>query len=574
MKSSYNFEKNKNNHKSSLDINLIIYIFISIILLYRCLFSFCQSDEAFYLTFVDRLWKGDAFLADEWHPAQFYSVILYPFYFAYRLFIPDGTGVYLFFRILMQVYISLVGWMLYKFCKNYNGPIISITCALIFVLFTRANIFGPSYYNLALAFAAHSYLLFQKYIGMKKVFLSGILMAFSVLCMPYEAVFVIFFCLILLISGKYRQDILYFGAGIFIAVVYFVIFSARHIGGIIANIPFILGDPEHASVSSNIIRFIKIYISFFKIYTAASLLICALTFFVFVFKDKFGNKLADMAYIILIMLQFVVAFIGFIHCGYKGIGHTLYILLPLCLFSLEMSFINGTIWKNSRFIALMYIGAGLFLSFLIGSNTAIDAPSIGLVLMDIAAIMMLAGDIKEHCKINKCYRIAFIGFVFILLINASIMLYERWNIVYRDKPMNELNSRIIAGPAAGLYTSTEHRDQYMEVLSMIDDLETKYQGKVLYSNILPWAYVYSSYGYATPTAWRNEISSPRLMEYYELHPDNYPDIVVIFNPEIGADPEDSTPNKNTLAGPFYDYIITNSSDCIHYSVADVYVIAH
>ena len=64
------------------------------------------------------------------------------------------------------------------------------------------------------------------------------------------------------------------------------------------------------------------------------------------------------------------------------------------------------------------------------------------------------------------------------------------------------------------------------------------------------------------------------MEYYELHPDNYPDIVAIFNPEIGADPEDSTPNENTLSGPFYDYIVTNSSDCIHYSVADVYVVVH
>lgn len=60
------------------------------------------------------------------------------------------------------------------------------------------------------------------------------------------------------------------------------------------------------------------------------------------------------------------------------------------------------------------------------------------------------------------------------------MFYEKWNVAYRDESMDELKSRITAGPAAGLYTSMEHRDQYMEVIFMIDDLEAKYQGKVLY----------------------------------------------------------------------------------------------
>ena len=49
-------------------------------LLFHTQYSFCQSDESFYISHVKRLYEGNRLILDEWHPTQFYLPILLPFY--------------------------------------------------------------------------------------------------------------------------------------------------------------------------------------------------------------------------------------------------------------------------------------------------------------------------------------------------------------------------------------------------------------------------------------------------------------------------------------------------------------
>ena len=57
---------------------------IAVILVVRCFYSFCWSDEGFYLSLVHRFWVGDRPFVDEWSGVQLYAVVLLPIYALYR----------------------------------------------------------------------------------------------------------------------------------------------------------------------------------------------------------------------------------------------------------------------------------------------------------------------------------------------------------------------------------------------------------------------------------------------------------------------------------------------------------
>lgn len=50
--------------------NILIIIMIGIVLLVRSFYSFCGTDECFYLSTTHRFWQGDKPIIDEWNPAQ------------------------------------------------------------------------------------------------------------------------------------------------------------------------------------------------------------------------------------------------------------------------------------------------------------------------------------------------------------------------------------------------------------------------------------------------------------------------------------------------------------------------
>ena len=85
-------------------------------LILHCRLSFCQSDESFYLALAHRLWSGDRLIIDEWHVAQFYSPIILPFYALFRAAVPDGSGVYLYARVLHVFFSVVVSILFYREC--------------------------------------------------------------------------------------------------------------------------------------------------------------------------------------------------------------------------------------------------------------------------------------------------------------------------------------------------------------------------------------------------------------------------------------------------------------------------
>ena len=194
-----------------------------------------------------------------------------------------------------------------------------------------------------------------------------------------------------------------------------------------------------------------------------------------------------------------------------------------------------------------------------GSDGKIRSFPIGMTISTVGAIIA----IEEYIKYKELTGmwISLYTFTCCALV-ITVLLFSRIYFVYRDDSLNNLTEQISLGPAKGLYTSKQHNETYMKVCEMLDDIEANYpDAKVFYSKLLPWAYLYTDLEYGTPTAWRTPISSPRLQEYYSLNPDKIPDIVVVFDDEIGGYDGNisgnQTPNMNELNGWFYNYLISN-----------------
>lgn len=71
------------NKKNGLLIGLIALLPIVVLLFVRNRYSFCWSDESFYIALVHRLYLNGKPFIDEWNPAQFYSVLFVPLYYIY-----------------------------------------------------------------------------------------------------------------------------------------------------------------------------------------------------------------------------------------------------------------------------------------------------------------------------------------------------------------------------------------------------------------------------------------------------------------------------------------------------------
>ena len=158
----------------------------------------------------------------------------------------------------------------------------------------------------------------------------------------------------------------------------------------------------------------------------------------------------------------------------------------------------------------------------------------------------------------------------VLMAFLMVTLILRISNVYRDDRLSRLDSRLDVGPAAGLITSAEHREQYDSLLASVmkytaelngnEDVAADRGSRVLFSKLLPWGYTASELRVAAPDTWRNPISGERLMMYYRTHDMELPDVIFVVNTDVGSyetsgDVEaDPIPNLNEFEGELADII--------------------
>ncbi len=540
----------------------IIFFICAILLFVRAFFGFCSSDEPFYLSTTKRLFEGDLIFAHDWFPTQLSSLILLPFYALFVTLTGSTSGIILYFRILYVLLTLILSLLSYRIISAGKGKAAAFSCAVFMLFYAHLNIATLSYYTLLFEFFVFSMVLFT--VKKKSCYiLGGFIFALSVLSLPSLVIcYVLFFITLLIISFKnkeYRDLLLYSLIGTAAALLAFIIYlyvSGNSIGKLLEFLPYVLSDDEHQT--SLVAPFRKFFEAISDVYGKVFYLN-----FILAFSGLLSNK-----YKKLLPYIFTMDLILFVYYAILSFGHTGYINTALALFAAPLFFMcDKKDWYS--FISLFLGGLMVSMTYSYSSNGELYVLSIGHGISCIASIIFIFDFMRENGKIVK-YTLTAVITVFLL--QTALLRFIN---VYRDAPLDKLNDRIEAGPAAGLYTTKEHHDIYMSVYE--DILKYSASGDtVLFSKLLPWGYLSCDQSCAAPTTWRNMINSKRLEEYYELYPDRIPDIIFMVNAYVGSYDScgdilaDPVPNENEFGGYLADQIRSgkyseiSSRDCTIY----------
>ncbi len=529
---------------------------LAAILAVRALYGFCWSDESFYLTFAQRLWNGQRLILDEWHPVQFYSVIFYPVLTLYRA-IRGTEGIYLFARLLyLLLAFGVSELVLFTFSKE-ERVLPGFLCAASVLAYSRGNIWGLSYYNLFLLLMLTALCLAVRGRGKRLLsVLSGVCLGFAVLCVPYFTVFVVPTLIWGFWKKEHRTQTLWIALGIVLSAAYFLLlFLPKDLGAVASSLKTILSDPEHSSgPAANFVAAVEnvrlIYLRDILLAVFCAALLWAVR------KLLPGKAWAEVPALILVCLG---AFYSFWRCRKGETGFAAY---SFCIYALVLFR-----WDDSQKLDLLLrrVGAAMAVAMAMSSNTEAIGFTVGLCVYSMGLVLPLSRAQEGRravCLVLSCLMV-------------SITFCSRVTTVFRDGPLGTLTETMESGPAAGIRTTKESKEQYDQVLSMLEDLEGKYGrgNSVFFTKLLPWGYLACDFPCGAPTAWRTELSSPRLEDYYESHPKAIPTIVVVLDPEIGRnpDPDMAAPNENTLGGWLWDYMQEHSYTETQYSCARVYI---
>ncbi|HOO27672.1 MAG TPA: hypothetical protein PLU43_04350, partial [Lachnospiraceae bacterium] len=571
-----------------------------LILLAKCFYSFCWSDETFYFSTAYRFYQGDSIFLHEWFPTQLSGVLLLPLLALYVTITGSTGGILLFFRICFVCFALLSGIVTYRILKNTVSKTAALFCSLSVLFYAHLNIATLSYYTISIhCFLLSMLLIYHFYqTGKKKMLvISGILFALCVLALPTMAIayFLVAFCILLLLlvcrfiklPDSFRQTVrradlpavlLYTLLGICIPAVIFFAFLLTNVSltDFINAIPYVLSDEEHGT--SLLYPLKKFFIGINDVYGYAAyagyLLILA-SFFLNRMLSPLFRRLFTIADLILFAVYFLYSF-----------GHTGYIQTALCMTALPLFFLAKK--KNWKLFFLLFAGGMIFsVVYSYSSNGYLYILSMGHFIASIAAILFIfeyAGEmIRGSAQNNRVFgRLA--GFFCMAVICIALIQTIALRIVniYRDAPLNKLTAKITAGPAAGLYTTPEHLSMYETVYNTLltycqSDSIGKKDGSIFITKLLPYGYLCTDLKCAAPTTWRTAFDSKRLEPYYKMNPDRYPDLILVLDEAYGsydtcgdvvADPN---PNANEIGGFLLDYVTENNYSRLTVPCGTLYV---
>lgn len=502
-------------------LGLAIIFAIVVLLIVRALYGFDNVDEAFYLAMMDRIWKGDALIVEEWNATQFFFCLFVPAYHLYKLCFNDIIGIYLFFRVLAIIVSTMVAIFTYYTLRLASTNRAAIIASVLVLLYCRGNIPGIKYYDI------YAYLVLiiclleirkEHNPGKKAIysFFQGIGFAICFTAMPYYVVIVPLVVWLLVKGKRYKELIgVVLGGAIVAGGFLIVILSRTSVSSILNSVPYLLSDEEHESgVISFLFNDLKAVVHVVSVPGCIIILIAIVLVLVFS-RGKSNGKIIEYA----IMLSFI-GMIFDLAVRYKNANET-YVILIAYSFPLVLHFWLNMHSNNKKIIGLLWI-AGWIAALVFGSasNTNVQALSTGLLSSCVAVVL----GIDEYVKCKK--RIIIAISVIVLLVVCS---FQRFMVPSKGSELKYLNSRANIGPLKGLYLEEKEREGYENAYTAIRKIEAEYSPQRVYiSGWMMWAYLDSSFKCGSNTVWAGQIyPSSRLDLYYEKNPTMIPDMVIV-----------------------------------------------
>lgn len=523
------------NYKNIFDnkkVVLGIYIAAFGLLFIRLRYGFDPTDESYYYATVKRFWQGDIPFITDWYPAQFSAVLLFPFYGLYTMLVPSGEGIILAGRyvfLLLQAIIAL--YSLWTFRKEkYALPL-----TILYLMCSRQNIPGLSYYTLYLSFCFIAVLSVYNYYHEDKkrsIFwiLAGIGVSVATICMPFLALGVFVYGIYLLKNKQFKETLVFVLSILFCAALYLgFLFSRGTLPEYLEGLHYVMTNPDYTD-PSKWDKILGTILSLGKVY------VVLVPGFVYLFWRIISQAVKNKS-------KGPICFTGRDH---------LIFVLSLCLGVISFGiWKTGALYQQFTFLVLPYI----IKAASNGKDSRKDAASTGIALyvagLILALLFWMGSDTGASCLVMG-FLFCVMGGVIVLseetdskmfLIIAVLLMISATSSrilgqFYRDAELWKLDTRIETGPAKGLFTEKSDAEDYACVIKSLDDVseilaaDGDTQKKILFTAFLPWGYLYTDCRNGSMTCWRTPLSSERLELYYEINPQQFPDVVFVLNEDI------------------------------------------
>ncbi len=511
-------------------------------------YGFGWTDEALYTATANSLYHGNKLFFDIFEPTQIYSVLVYPLFYIFVKLTGSTDCIYLFMRIatiIIQFATSV--FVFFILSKKYRKEE-SFLASCILLIFSRAHLFGPSYYTFVLVnFTIANILIFYVFELKAKsawLFVSGIFYGFAILCNPYLVLPYVAFslcCVILPSLRKYIKKYILIWAGTVLIGTMFLIFVLKNgnLKEFPAALTYFFSSPEYSSKTMLLrikwlLKFPRLLVTQF-IYFLPFTVLAVISFFKKNIKEKINFTKNKTILLLLLFVNYIIQIL----CINKdnGMPVTGFFVVSILSFFL----FNSKKFKDLKKEILYFLIPGLSLSFMacLASDTGFGVFSIG-----IAACMPFAASLyfdtfclKSSCKTEK--------YLFALPLCLLILgtLYYRVNLTYRDArisphyifiPKIEKNiTKIDRGPAKGLWTHNKNKKQYDSIYSIVKNIESDKDDYFMILRLCPWAYlVNSKLKPFSMTAWRVSANDLRLKPYFEEFGHRFPEHILILNKNI------------------------------------------
>lgn len=518
---------------------------------WKCRYGFGGNDEAFYLTVPHRLSLGDAFIKDEWHLSQLSGFLTLPFVWLYTTIMQTTEGIILAARIVYIIFHAVVSTVIYTRLRKFGY--FSVFACVLYFIYTPYNIMAMSYNTMGLDFIVLTGAIMGTIDYTKKlpIIISGICFAASVLCCPYLAIGYILYAICVLVH-KFIENknvnialnsdlfagktFLYFTAGVAGLAVIFLAFTLSRVsvGEIINNLPHLMTDPEHPSISimTKITSYFKTIFdchTHFKyaLYTYIAMLV------VMIF-DK-NRKLHRSLYLITTASIVIFCYILFLpELTFKYYNA---IMFPLIFIGIT-SYILCDKKPKELIVTLFALGVIYSFSICFSSNQYFYVIAMAMSASNIASFIFLGQLIKEM-KVSPdnieysvwVKRFSYVLVVFMILFQSGLQFTSKANHCFWEPDVSTLTSKITSGPAKGIYTYPANCKDYEAVLDDLQYYETKQRDNILFLTEKTWTYLASeNFFYGTLSAWNpeNPSSIERLKLYYSVNPNKKPEYIYIL----------------------------------------------
>lgn len=547
----------KRNERIGKMVAVGVLIIAALFMLNRAKYGYIYNDEPFILTLSHRLIKGDAFLYDEWQPTQLTGFLNYPWMILFTATHNNTDGMILFFRYVYVIlnFVSLL--FVYLRLSNYSKkPLITGAACLYLLLFSSMDILTVSYNFYSLT----GLLLFITLCitGKSNIeyLFAGIFFSVATLASPYLAiVFVLYYLIFSLNHFVLKKDISknviditkMVLIGVILSIAVFICFlygTGGNISKMLNTVSYIFTDVEYPSQSifQLIYGYLYTWVNKFRTF--------GFMFVVFVMLSLIDKKHKTL-WLEVHIIAFVILTPRMIHIFLYQFN---YLIMQIGLLGFHALIIDEQRNNSYSLIAI----AGVIFSFILYATSDLKQYAIanGMVLAGFASFFLIDDYLQKHENNTKLIKT-----LCILLVFAQIgtEVYERMTKYYLDRDINDNLYMIKESAAKGLYVDQEQYDIYMNIYKDIND-NIPHQAKLLVLSQEPWIYLLNDSEYCTYSAWmtnNKEFRIKRLKEYYDLHPDKYPNYIYVLCEDFESEElQNEFPNFSLISTDI-GYILKN-----------------